>query len=178
MRETQGVMVHPYDDPRIIAGQGTAALELLGEMPDLDVILVPVGGGGLLSGTAIACAASQHGTRVIGVEPAAADDAYRSLKAGHILPSLDPQTIADGLRTSLSALTFRIIQRHVERIVTVSEDAIIQAMRAVWERMKLIIEPSSAVCVAALVEGSINVSGQRVGIILSGGNVSLDQLPF
>jgi threonine dehydratase len=176
--ETGATLIHPYNDARIIAGQGTAALELLADAPDLDYLLAPVGGGGLVSGTAIAAAGVSPKTRVIAAEPAGADDAYRSLRAGHIVPSEHPQTIADGLRTSLGELTFAAIQRHVREIVTVSEEAIESAMRHVWERMKIVIEPSSAVPVAALLEKRLDVAGQRVGIILSGGNVDLTNLPF
>jgi threonine dehydratase len=176
--QTGATLIHPYNDPRIIAGQGTAALELLANVPDLDYLLAPVGGGGLISGTAIAAAGVSPKTRVIAAEPAAADDACRSLRAGRILPSENPQTIADGLRTSLGELTFAAIQQHVQEIVIVSEEAIVTALRHVWERMKIVIEPSSAVPVAALVEKKLDVAGKRVGIILSGGNVDLANLPF
>ncbi len=171
-------VVHPYNDPMVIAGQGTAALELLEQAPDLDVVIAPVGGGGLLSGTAISVSALAPGTRVVAAEPAAADDAYRSLKEGRIVPSVDPRTIADGLLTSLGSLTFAIIRRLGAEIVTVSEGAIADAMRHVWERMKIVIEPSSAVPLAALLEGALRVPGKRVGIIVSGGNVDLDALPW
>jgi threonine dehydratase len=177
-RETGATFVPPYNDPRVIAGQGTAALELCQKIPGLDVVMAPVGGGGLVSGTAIAVAALSPNTRVIAAEPAGADDAYRSLQAGHIIPAVHPQTVADGLLTSLGELTFAIIQRHVAQIVTVSEEAIVSAMRHVWERMKIIIEPSAAVPVGALLEQRLDLSGQRVGIILSGGNVDLDRLPW
>ena len=177
--ETTGAtFIPPYNDPRVISGQGTAALELIEDAPDLDVIIAPVGGGGLISGSAIAMATLSPKTRVIAAEPAGADDAYRSFQAGQLIPSTDPQTIADGLRTSLGDLTFTIIQQHVERIVTVSEAAIIRAMQQVWERMKLIIEPSSAVPVAAVLDRQIDADGKRVGIILSGGNVDLGRLPW
>ncbi|HVR29185.1 MAG TPA: pyridoxal-phosphate dependent enzyme [Thermoanaerobaculia bacterium] len=172
------VAIHPYNDPDIVAGQGTAALELLEEVPDLDTLIVPVGGGGLLAGTAIAATESRPGIRVLGAEPAGADDAHRSLAAGRILPSVDPRTIADGLLTSLGELTFPVIQERVESIVTVSEQAIVTAMRLVWERMKIVIEPSSAVPVAALLEKREEVGGTRIGVILSGGNVDLDDLPW
>ena len=142
-------MIHPFNDSRIVAGQSTAAQELLEEVADLEVILAPVGGGGLLSGCALAAHHYSPATRVVGTEPAAADDAARSLAAGRILPAVPPATIADGLLTSLGELTFAIIRDHVERIVTVDEAAIVEAMRAVWERMKILIEPSSAVPVAA-----------------------------
>lgn len=173
---TGATVVHPYNDVRVIAGQGTATLELLEEVPDLDMILAPVGGGGLLSGTAIAATALAPQIRVIGVEPAGADDARRSLAAGTILPSVNPQTIADGLLTSLGTLTFPIIQSRVEEIVAVSEEAIVAAMRFTWERTKLIVEPSAAVPIAALWERAIDATGKRVGIIISGGNVDLDRV--
>ncbi len=175
---TGATVVHPYNDVRVIAGQGTATLELLEDVPDLDVILAPVGGGGLLSGTAIAATELSPNIRVIGVEPAGADDAYRSLAAGSIIPSLQPQTIADGLLTSLGDLTFPIIRDRVEQIVTVSEEAIVAAMKFIWERAKLIVEPSAAVPIAALWERRIDLSGLRVGVILSGGNVDLGRLPW
>ena len=170
--------IHPYDNSRIIAGQGTAALELLEDVPDLDVVMAPVGGGGLLSGTCIATAALAPAVRVIAGEPAGADDAARSLAAGRIIPSENPRTIADGLLTSLGRLNFPIIRKHVQAIWTVEDDGIIRAMRLVWERMKIIIEPSSAVCLAAVLERPEEVAGQRVGIIISGGNVDLDRLPW
>lgn len=175
---TGATVVHPYNDPRVIAGQGTAALELLAEVPGLDVILAPVGGGGLLSGTAIAATELAPGIRVIAGEPEGADDACRSLAAGAIVPSVAPRTIADGLLTSLGTLTFPIIRQRVERIVTVSEPGIVAAMRYVWERMKIVIEPSSAVPVGVLWERKIDLSGLRVGVILSGGNVDLGTLPW
>lgn len=171
-------VVHPYNDERVIAGQGTAALELLEEVPDLDVILTPVGGGGLLSGTSIAATELKTGIRVIAGEPEMADDAFRSLQAGFILPSVKPRTIADGLLTSLGTLTFPIIQQRVEQIVTVSEQGIIDAMRFIWERLKIIIEPSAAVAVGVLWEKRIDLAGLKVGVILSGGNVDLEKLPW
>ncbi len=175
---TGATVVHPYNDPMVIAGQGTAALELLEDVAGLDIVLAPVGGGGLLSGTAIAVSSLSPGTRVVAAEPAAADDAFRSLKEGRIVPSVDPRTIADGLLTSLGTLTFAVIRRLVAEIVTVSEEAIAAAMRHVWERMKIVIEPSSAVPLAALLEGSLRAPGRRIGIIVSGGNVDLDALPW
>ena len=178
VEETEANIVHPYNDEHIIAGQGTAALELLQDVPDLDVILAPVGGGGLLSGTSIAATEVQKGIRVIAGEPEMADDAYRSLQTGSILPSVQPRTIADGLLTSLGTLTFPIIQQRVEQIVTVSERGIIESMRYIWERAKVIIEPSAAVAVAVLWEGKIDLTGLRVGVILSGGNVDLEKLPW
>ena len=175
---TGATFIHPYNNEQIIAGQGTAALELLEEIPDLDVVMAPVGGGGLLSGTCISTAALAPSARVIAGEPVGADDAARSLAAGHIIPSECPDTVADGLLTSLGELTFPIIQQHVTAIWTVADGPIIAAMRLVWERMKIIIEPSAAVCLAAMLEHRIEVAGQRVGVILSGGNVDLDRLPW
>lgn len=176
--ESGATVVHPYNDERVIAGQGTAALELLEDIPDLDVIITPVGGGGLLSGTAIAATELKKEIRVIAGEPDMADDAFRSLQEGVIIPSINPQTIADGLLTSLGTLTFPIIQKRVEQIVTVSEAGIVEAMKYVWERAKIIIEPSSAVAVGVLWEKKIDLRGLKVGIILSGGNVDLEKLPW
>jgi len=178
VQKTGATVVHPYNNECVIAGQGTAALELLEDAPDLDVIIAPVGGGGLLGGTSIAATESKQGIRVIGAEPEMADDAYRSMKAGEIIPSVKPKTIADGLLTSLGILTFPIIREHVEQIVTVSEPGIIASMKFIWERAKIIIEPSSAVAVAVLWEKKIDLSGLNVGIILSGGNVDLETLPW
>ena len=177
--EDQGrTLVHPFDDPRVIAGQGTAALEFVEQVPELDIIMAPVGGGGLLAGTATVVAVLSPQTRIIGAEPAAADDTYRSFRAGHIVPVGVPDTIADGLRTTVGKLTFPIIARHVTDVVRVSEEAIVEAMRLTWERTKLIIETSAAVPLAALLEGALDVRDARVGIILSGGNVDLDALPW
>ena len=176
--DTGANVVHPYNDERVITGQGTAALELLEDIPDLDVIIAPVGGGGLLSGTAITATELKNGIRVIAGEPEMADDAFRSVKAGRIIPSNNPKTIADGLLTSLGTLTFPIIQDRVEQIVTVSEMGIIASMKFIWERAKIIIEPSSAVAVGVLWEKKIDLSGLKVGVILSGGNVDLENLPW
>jgi threonine dehydratase len=177
--ENEGrVEIHPYNDVRIIAGQGTAALELMEDVDDLEIVMAPVGGGGLLSGTSIAVSESQPSIKVFGAEPIQADDAFRSLQSGVIEPSIEPQTIADGLLTCLGDLTYPILQERCDGIVTVSEESIVQAMRLVWERMKIIIEPSSAVPVAALLENRSQVPGHRVGIILSGGNVDLTRLPW
>jgi len=176
--QTSSAVIHPYNNERVIAGQGTATLELLEEVPDLDVVIAPVGGGGLLSGTSIAATEIKKGIRVIGAEPEMADDAYRSIQSGEILPSMNPNTIADGLLTSLGTLTFPIIQQRVEQIVTVSEQGIIDSMKFVWERAKIIVEPSAAVAVAVLWEKKIDLTGLRVGVILSGGNVDLEKLPW
>jgi threonine dehydratase len=176
--DTGATVIHPYNDERVIAGQGTAALELLEDVSGLDVIITPVGGGGLLSGTAIAATESKKGIRVIAGEPEMADDAYRSMQAGKIMPSVNPKTIADGLLTSLGTLTFPIIRERVEQIVTASEQGIIDSMRFVWERAKIVIEPSAAVTVCVLWEKKIDLSGLKVGLILSGGNVDLNKLPW
>lgn len=174
--DTGATEVHPYDNDHIIAGAGTAAMELLHQVPDLDTIVAPVGGGGLLSGTCLAAHGIDQGLRVVGAEPLGADDAARSIRAGRPLPQLDPQTIADGLRTGLSERTFAIIAEHAAEIVTVTEDAIVEAMRFVWTRTKLLIEPSAAVAVAAVRSGDF--SSHHTGIILSGGNVDLDAMPW
>lgn len=178
LAETGAALVHPFNDGRIIAGQGTAALELLADCPDLDAVLAPVGGGGLLSGTAVAAKALRPGIRAIGVEPALADDAARSLQTGTIQPQLPPKSIADGLLTSLGDITFAHIRANVDDIATVSEEAIVAAMRLLWSVLKTVVEPSGAVPLAALLENKIDVRGKRVGIILSGGNVDLDRLPW
>lgn len=177
--EKTGVsIIHPYNNNKVIAGQGTAAKELWEAMPSLDLVMCPVGGGGLLSGTAISVKALSSSCRVIAAEPSGADDAYRSFKAGYIIPSSHPQTIADGLLTSLGEINFAVISQKVDDIITVSETSIIQAMRMVWERMKLIIEPSAAVTLAAILENKESFRNLRIGIILSGGNVDLGNLPF
>lgn len=176
--ETDATLIHPYNDERIIAGQGTAALELLEDIPGLDVIIAPVGGGGLLSGTAVAAAELKAGIRVIAGEPEMADDAFRSMQEGVIIPSINPKTIADGLLTSLGELTFPIIRQRVERVVTVSEAGIVGAMKYLWERVKIVVEPSAAAALAVLWEGKIDLRGLRVGVILSGGNVDLEKLPW
>jgi threonine dehydratase len=178
MKKTGSTLIHPYNNYRIIAGQATAAKELIEEVKDLDVIMAPVGGGGLLSGTALSAHYFSSGSIVIAGEPANADDAYRSMQQGEIVPANPPSTIADGLLTSLGDKTFDIIRKHVKEIITVSEDEIIAAMRLVWERMKIIIEPSSAVPVAAIIKSKERFKGKRIGIIISGGNLDLNKLPF
>ena len=176
--QTGATEIHPYNNFAVIAGQGTAAKELLEDESGFDLVLVPVGGGGLLAGSALSVKHLSPGTRVIGCEPRGADDAYRSFLKGEIVPSLNPQTIADGLLTSLGERTFAIIKKDVDAIVTVSEKSIIEAMRMVWERLKIVIEASSAVPLAAILEGRVNVQEQKVGIIVSGGNLDLGKLPF
>lgn len=178
LRRTGAVFLHPSDDPAVIAGQATCCLEFLEDAPDLDVVMAPVGGGGLASGTALACRLRGNRVRVVAAEPKAAADALRSLQAGSIQPSLDPRTVADGLRTSLGKNTFFILKSLGVRIVTAGEEAIVSAMRTLWERMKILVEPSAAVPLAAILEGGFRADGARVGVILSGGNVDLDRLPW
>ena len=175
---TNAVVIHPYDDSRVIAGQGTVALELLDSVTDLDLVLTPIGGGGLTAGTALTVKSRSPATRMVAVEPAGADDAYRSFRARERLPAVAPQTIADGLLTSVGVRNFALIQRCVDDIVTVGDATIVRAMRLIWERMKIVVEPSAAVPLAAIVEQRIDVRETRVGIVLSGGNVDLDRLPW
>jgi len=175
IKETGATFIHPYNDYRIIAGQATAALELMEEIKDLDFLLAPVGGGGLLSGTAIATKALNPRIKVIGCEPKNADDAFRSIKAGRIIPSENPNTIADGLKTSLGDKTFPIIQDMVDEILLVTEEEIITAMRHIFERMKIVAEPSAAVPLAVLLSNQLDVAGKEVGVILSGGNMDFSR---
>jgi threonine dehydratase len=177
-RETGAVLIHPFDNVDVIAGQGTAAIELLEDVPELDVVIAPIGGGGLLSGTAIATRGVRPGIRVFGAEPANADDASRGFQSGRVEPVLAATTIADGLRSPVSARTLGAIRANVEAIGLASEEAIVRAMRLAWEKMKIVIEPSAAVPLACLIERTLGVHGARVGIILSGGNVDLDRLPW
>lgn len=176
--QTGATEIHPYNYFNVICGQGTAAKELIEETGRLDILMAPVGGGGLLSGTAISAKYLLPKIQVIAAEPAGADDAYRSFYSQTLIPSVTPKTIADGLLTSLGNLTFPIILNNVDQIVTVSEEKIVEAMRLIWERMKIIIEPSSAVPLAAILENKVDVKSKKVGIILSGGNVDLGKLPF
>jgi threonine dehydratase len=176
--ETGATEVHPYNNFFVIAGQGTAAKELIEEKGKFDIIMAPVGGGGLISGTAITVKTLLHKCRVIAAEPSGADDAYRSFISKKLIPSVNPVTIADGLLTSLGSRSFAVITDKVDDIVTVSEEKIIEAMRMIWERMKIIVEPSSAVPLGAILEGKVDVQNKKVGIILSGGNVDLNKLPF
>jgi threonine dehydratase len=178
VQRTGATFIHPYDDPRVIAGQGTAALELVQDVPDLDVVIAPVGGGGLLSGTCLVVDGVERSIAVFGAEPAGADDTFRSLRDGRIHPSVDPQTVCDGLLTSLSELTFSILRRHAAGILTVDDGRIVEAMRLIWTRAKLVVEPSAAVTLAVLLEHGERFRGRRVGLILSGGNVDPDRLPF
>jgi len=176
--QTGATLIHSFENEHVVAGQGTAAMELLEDIPDLDVIMCPVGGGGLLSGTAIASKSMRPQIKVIAVEPENADDAAQSFRAGRRLVTEKKFTIADGLRTNIGEPNFAIIQQYVDDIVTVREEAIVSAMRTIWETMKIVIEPSAAVPYAAIAEHIIDVERKRVGIILTGGNVDLDALPW
>ncbi|MFO0946748.1 MAG: pyridoxal-phosphate dependent enzyme [Planctomycetota bacterium] len=173
LKESGATLVHPFDHPRVIAGQGTAAMEFMEQVPDLDVLLTPVGGGGLLSGTLLAAKGTRPNMAVVGCEPANADDAFRSWKFGERMPPVPPNSIADGLLTSLGELTFPIIRDLVDDIVLVTEDEIRAATRLLLERMKIVVEPSSAVPFAAVLFGKYPLQGKRAGIILSGGNMDL-----
>jgi threonine dehydratase len=176
--ETGAAFIHPYNNFNVICGQATAAKELLEDTGPVDIVMVPVGGGGLLSGTAITVRNMRPGTRVIAAEPKNADDAFRSFRTGVLQPPLKPNTVADGLLTSLGPLTFKITLEYVDDIICAGEESIIRAMRLIWERMKLIVEPSSAVPLAVILENPELFRGKRTGIILTGGNVDLDRLPF
>ncbi len=178
IEKTGAKFVHPFDDPAIIAGQATAAKELIEEVHDMDIIMTPVGGGGLAAGTALSVQYLTPTTDVILAEPEEVNDAYQSFKTGKLVPATNKPTIADGLKTSLGELNFEIIQSHVKDILTVSEKEIIDAMRLVWERMKIIIEPSCAVPLAAVLKNKPLFAGKKIGIILTGGNVDLGNLPF
>ncbi len=175
---TGATLIHPYDDLAVMAGQGTAAVELLTQVAGLEVILCPVGGGGLISGTAVAAKTLNPAARVIGVEPTGADDAARSIRAGRILPCVKPDTIADGLRATLGERPFAVIGRLVDDITTVSDELIVRAMRRLWEVMKIVVEPSGAAAYAALLGERPELRGRRIGLILSGGNLDLERLPW
>ena len=176
LAETGAVAIHPYDDPYVVAGQATATLELLEEVPDLDLVLTPVGGGGLMSGAALACRYTSPSTKVIACEPALADDAHEGFRTGVRVGPRPPETVADGLRTALGELTFAIMREHVSDVRTVSEDEIVSTTRRVFERMKIVIEPSSAVPIAVALRG--NWQAKRIGVLISGGNLDLDRLPW
>jgi threonine dehydratase len=174
-------LVHPFNDFRVMNGQGTAALEFLDEVPDLDIIMAPLGGGGLLSGTAVAAKGLKPGIKVVGGEPAGADDGYRSLHGGVRITDAVPNTVCDGLRTGLGDKTFALIRENVDGIGLATESAILAAMRLIWERLKIVCEPSCCPPLAALLEGNsdgIDFRGKEIGIILTGGNVDLDSLPW
>ena len=178
VQETASTIVHPYNDEKIIAGQGTAAKELLESIPDLDVIIAPVSGGGLLAGTLLAAKNINPNIKIYGAEPKNADDAYRSIKNKKIVFNKTTDTIADGLRAQVGTITFPIIQKYVDGIILVSEEMIIQSMRMIWQRLKIIIEPSSSIVLAALLIKNEQFYNKRIGLILTGGNVDLDTLPW
>lgn len=178
IEKTGAIMIHSFENEDVMAGQGTAAVELLEDIPDLDLVMCPIGGGGLLSGTAVAAKSMRPTIKVIAVEPENVDDAAQSFRAGRLIQTEKKITIADGLRTNVGAPNFALIRRYVDDIVTVSEEAIISAMRTIWETMKIIVEPSAAVPYAAIMKGKIDIGGKRIGIILTGGNVDLDVLPW
>ena len=176
--ETGATLIHPFENENVMAGQGTAAVELLEDVSDLDLILCPVGGGGLLCGTAVAVKTLRPTTKVIATEPAGASDAAESFQQGELVYQEKKSTIADGLLANLGAINFALVQRHVDDVVTVSEEGIVAAMRAIWETMKIVIEPSAAVPYAAVLENRIELLGKRIGLIVTGGNVDLDALPW
>ncbi|MBE9537862.1 MAG: pyridoxal-phosphate dependent enzyme [Proteobacteria bacterium] len=171
-------VVHPYNDARVIAGQGTVALEILEQLDDLDMVVVPVGGGGLLAGVAVAVKSLKPGIEVVAIEPAGADDAFRSFGLGRLIPQNSPNTIADGLRAGLGELNFEIIQKHVDTILTVEDATIIEAMKLQWSRLKTVVEPSGAVSFAGVLEYPERFRGRRVALVISGGNLDLDNLPW
>jgi threonine dehydratase len=178
LAETGATLIHPFENENVMAGQGTIALELLEDVPDLGAVLCPVGGGGVLSGMAVAAKSLRPKIKVIATEPAGADDAAQSFREHRLVTQQQKNTIADGLRTDLGAPNFAVIQRYVDDVVTVTDESIIAAMRAIWETMKVIVEPSGAVGYAAILEGKVDCRSERVGIILTGGNVDLDALPW
>ena len=176
--ETGATMIHPFENENVMAGQGTLAIELLEDVPDLDLILCPVGGGGVLSGTAVAAKSLRPGIKIIATEPAGADDAAQSFHEHRLVHQEQKNTIADGLRTDLGAPNFTLIERYVDDVVTVSDEGIVAAMRAIWETMKIVVEPSGAVSYGAVLEQRVDCRAKRVGIVLTGGNVDLDSLPW
>ena len=178
VNETGATVVHPYNDERIIAGQGTCAKELLEDYPEIQIIVSPVSGGGLLSGTLISAKEINEQVSVYGAEPVEADDAFRSLQNGEILSNETINTICDGLRAQIGTITFPIIQKHVKEIITLSEEEILNSMKMIWERLKIIVEPSCSISLAAIIKNKDKFSGKNVGLIMSGGNVDLNQIPW
>jgi len=178
VNESGATVVHPYNDERIIAGQGTCAKELLEDHPEIQIIVSPVSGGGLLSGTLLSAKEMNEQVSVYGAEPAEADDAYRSLQNGEIVPNDTINTICDGLRAQIGTKTFPIIQKYVDEIITLSEDEILDSMKMIWERLKIIVEPSCSISLAAIIKNKNKFSGKNVGLIMSGGNVDLNQIPW
>lgn len=170
--------VHPYNDPRVIAGQATCSMELVEQVSGLDAVVAPIGGGGMISGTCLALSHLAPGVKIYAAEPRQADDAARSFRAGHIIADDAPETVADGLKVPLKALTWHFVRAHVSDILTAEEDEIVEAMKLVWKRMKLVIEPSSAVPLAVILKNRPLFAGKRLGVIVTGGNVDLDRLPW
>jgi threonine dehydratase len=175
---TGGNFVHPYNDPRVIAGQGTCSRELIDQTGSLDVVVAPIGGGGMISGTCLTLSNIAPATQIIAAEPEQADDAYRSFKAGHIIADDAPVTVADGLKVPLKELTWHFVSSHVTDILTASEEEIVEAMKLIWKRMKIVIEPSSAVPLATILKNKDRFANKRIGVIITGGNVDLDALPW
>lgn len=178
MAETGAEFVHPYNDPRVIAGQATCSRELFDQVENLDAVMAPIGGGGMISGTCLTLSNIAPDVEIYAAEPEKADDAYRSFKAGHIIADDAPQTIADGLKVPLKELTWHFVQKHVTDILTAGEEEIIDAMKLTWQRMKIVMEPSSAVPLATILKNKKTFAGKRVGVIITGGNVDLDKLPW
>jgi threonine dehydratase len=178
IEETGATLIHPFENEQVMAGQGTVMVELIEDVPDLDLVLCPIGGGGVLCGTAVAAKTLRPQIKVIATEPAGADDAAESFRQGRLVYQEKKNTIADGLRTNLGAINFALVQQYVDDVVTVSEEAIISAMRTIWETMKIVIEPSAAVPYAAILEERVDFRGKRIGVILTGGNVDLEALPW
>ncbi|MGH8114862.1 MAG: threonine ammonia-lyase, partial [Rhodanobacteraceae bacterium] len=178
IKKTGAEFVHPYNDPRVIAGQGTCAKELIEKVGPIDAVIAPIGGGGMISGTSLTCSVISRDTTVYAGEPAQADDACRSLHAGHIIADDAPVTIADGLRVSLEPYTWHFVSTYVRDILTVSEDEIAAAMQLIWKRMKIVVETSSAVAFAAVIKNKPLFAGKRTGVILTGGNVDFNKLPW
>jgi threonine dehydratase len=176
--ETGAEFVHPYNDPRVIAGQATCAKELIGQVENLDAVVAPIGGGGMVSGTCLTLSSLAPGVRIYAAEPQQADDAYRSFKAGHIIADDSPNTVADGLKVPLKELTWHFVKNQVSDILTASEQEIVDAMKLIWKRMKIVMEPSSAVPLATILKNRDVFAGQRVGVVITGGNVDLDTLPW
>lgn len=177
-QETGATFVHPFNDFNVVLGNASAGKELLEDHPDLDIIIAPVGGGGLVSGTALSALSFSKNCKIIGAEPFEVDDAYRSLQSGKIEHNVTTNTIADGLKTNLGDITFAIIQNYVSEIIRVTEEEIVEAMKLIWERMKIIVEPSCATTLAAIIKNKAQFKGKKVGLILTGGNVDLKKLPF
>ncbi len=178
VKETGAEFVHPYNDPRVIAGQGTCSRELIEQVENLDAVIAPIGGGGMISGTCLTLSNLAPNVKIYAAEPEQADDAARSFRAGHIIADDAPETVADGLKVPLKELTWHFVSNHVTDILTVSEQEIIDAMKLIWKRMKIVIEPSSAVPLAAILRNKETFAGKRVGVIITGGNVDLDKLPW